>query len=102
MSGFKGVVTYVKGNPVLMLDLVKYALAALVLFGLPIPAGLDVILAGAILTALTIVTAGQVTPAAKADLAYRTALYTPVPDEPVVQVDPAVTADATVTSGHGL
>lgn len=79
-SGLKGVASYVKGNPVLMLDLVKYVLSALVLFGLPIPDGLDVVVAGAILTILTIATAGQVTPAAAANRAVQTALYTPVPD----------------------
>lgn len=77
--GFRGVLDYVKGNPVLLLDLLKYLLAALVLFGLPIPPGLDVLLAGAILAGLTLFTAGQVTPVATANAAIATALATPVP-----------------------
>ncbi len=75
MNGLAGVLAYAKDNPVLLLDLLKYALACLVLFGLPIPAGL-------VVAVLTLVTAGQVTPAAKAEAARVDALYTPVPSAP--------------------
>ena len=55
-------VDFVKDNPVVVIDLVKYALAVLVLFGLPVPAGLDVALAGLIVAALSIYTRSKVTP----------------------------------------
>lgn len=70
---------YVKDNPVVLLDVLKYALGALVLFGLPIPPGLDVLVAGLILAGLTIVTRSKVVPVAKHEQAVEDALATPAP-----------------------
>ncbi|WP_200209104.1 hypothetical protein [Micromonospora coerulea] len=72
-------VAYIKDNPVVLLDLVKYVLAALVLFGLPIPPGIDVVVAGAVLAVLTLVTRAKVVPVAKHDLAVEDALNTTAP-----------------------
>lgn len=56
------ILEYIKREPVVVLDVVKYVLAALVLFGLPIPPGLDALVAGALVAVLSIVTRGMVTP----------------------------------------
>jgi hypothetical protein len=73
-------VAYVKDNPVVLLDIVKYLAAALVLFGLPIPPGVDVAVAGLILAVLTVVTRSAVVPVAKHDAAVTDALNMPAPD----------------------
>lgn len=69
-------VNYIKENPVVLLDVLKYVLAGLVLFGLPIPPGVDALLAGAILAVLTVATRQAVTPNAKVDAAVEEALET--------------------------
>ncbi|WP_144121119.1 hypothetical protein [Catellatospora sichuanensis] len=74
-------VTFLKDNPVVLMDLVKAVLALVVVFGLPIPPGLDVAVAGAIVAALTVVTRSLVMPVGKAEGAIREALNTPVPAE---------------------
>lgn len=53
---------FIKNNPVVVLDFVKYALAVLVLFGLPVPPGLDVALAGLVVAGLSLYTRSKVTP----------------------------------------
>lgn len=68
-------IAYLKDNPVIVLDLVKYILAGFVLFGLPIPQGFDVIVAGAVLTVLTVITRSRVA------RAIEDALHTPPPGD---------------------
>lgn len=53
---------YVRGNPVVVHDIVKYVVTLAVLFGLPIPPGVDVALAGLIFAGLSIYTRSKVTP----------------------------------------
>lgn len=53
---------FVRRNPVVVLDVVKAAVAVLLVFGLPIPAGLDVAAAALVVAALTVVTRQAVTP----------------------------------------
>lgn len=72
-------IVFMKDNPVVVLDVVKYVLAGLVLFGVPIPPGLDVLAAGLVLAILTIVTRQLVTPEAKARQAVADALFSPIP-----------------------
>lgn len=62
---FASVVKALKGNPVLILDLIKAVLAVLIIFGLPIPAGLDIALAAVVVAALSIVTRSMVRPVRK-------------------------------------
>ncbi|MDM4718448.1 hypothetical protein QTQ03_02135 [Micromonospora sp. WMMA1363] len=70
---------YVKDNPVVLLDLIKYAVAVLVLFGLPVPPGVDVAVAGVTLGVLTIITRSQVVPVGRHHQAVTDALMTPAP-----------------------
>lgn len=56
------VVAYLKREPVAVLDVVKALLALLIVFGLPIPPGLDVAVAGVVVALLTVVTRGKVSP----------------------------------------
>lgn len=59
------ILAYIKREPVVLLDAVKAILALVVILGLPVPAGLDVALAGVLVTILTIATRGMVTPVPK-------------------------------------
>lgn len=58
----EAILAYVRREPVVLLDAIKALLALVVVFGLPIPAGLDLALAGALVAVLTIVTRGKVSP----------------------------------------
>ncbi|MDG4826013.1 hypothetical protein O7635_29540 [Asanoa sp. WMMD1127] len=60
-------VRFIKDNPVLLLDLLKYVLAALILFGIPVPPGLDVLIAGAVVAVLSFITRSAVTPNGRVD-----------------------------------
>lgn len=58
----EAIVAYLKREPVVLLDAVKALLAIVVIFGLPVPPGLDVAIAGALVALLTIATRGMVSP----------------------------------------
>lgn len=72
---------YVKDNPVVLYDLLKYVVAALVAVGLPVPPGVDVAVGGVVLAALTIITRSQVVPVGRHDQAVTDALMTPAPTD---------------------
>ncbi|GAB3847300.1 hypothetical protein GCM10029963_28520 [Micromonospora andamanensis] len=75
--------TYITENPVVLLDIIKYAIAALVLFGVPVPPGVDVAIAGAVLGALTLITRAVVVPLGKHNTAVEDALAMTPPGTPV-------------------
>lgn len=54
-------VKYLQRNPVIVMDIVKYVVAALAFF-LPVPAAVAVPVAGALLLVLTVATRATVTP----------------------------------------
>lgn len=70
---------HVKNNPVVLYDLLKYAVAVLVAFGLPVPPGVDVAVGGVLLAALTIATRSQVVPVGRHQAAVADALMAPAP-----------------------
>ncbi|XVU22542.1 hypothetical protein ACQPZJ_35475 [Actinoplanes sp. CA-054009] len=70
----------VKRNPVLVLDVVKAVLALLIVFGVPLPPGLDVALAGVVIAGLSLLTRSAVTPNATVDEKVEEALNTPAPE----------------------
>ncbi|MEV6638093.1 hypothetical protein AB0M54_45960 [Actinoplanes sp. NPDC051470] len=76
------VVAFLRDNPVVVLDVLKAAVALLLVFGLPIPAGLDVAAAGLVVAVLTVVTRQAVTPNGTVGELVDEALNTPAP-EPV-------------------
>lgn len=53
---------YVRHNPVVVHDVVKYAVTLAVLFGLPVPPGVDVAIAGLFFALLSIYTRSKVSP----------------------------------------
>ncbi|MCG5459617.1 hypothetical protein PSH03_005401 [Micromonospora sp. PSH03] len=81
MTGFRKYAEYLRGNPVVLLDLMKYAAVVAVLFGLPIPPGVDVAVAGAVLAVLTIITRSRVVEVGKHTREVEDALATPVPTQ---------------------
>jgi hypothetical protein len=50
------VADFVRDNPVVALDIAKYTVALLIVFGLPIPPGVDVVLAALVVSVLSAVT----------------------------------------------
>lgn len=80
---------YVKDNPVVLYDLLKYGMAVLVVLGLPVPPGVDVAVGGVVLAALTIITRSQVVPVGRHRQEVTDALMTPAP------------TDTTRTTGDG-
>jgi hypothetical protein len=73
-------IEWIKRNPVIVLDIVKYLAAGLVLFGIPVPAGLDVVIAGLVLAGLSIATRQLVTPNGEVEKQVDEALHTPAPE----------------------
>ncbi|GIJ38515.1 hypothetical protein [Micromonospora andamanensis] len=88
--------TYITENPVVLLDIIKYAIAALVLFGVPVPPGVDVAIAGAVLGALTLITRAVVVPLGKHNTAVEDALaMTPPGDTGEAEYVAAISPDGT-------
>lgn len=79
MRGGMKYLTYLRENPVVLLDLVKYAVVVAALFGLPLPPGIDVAVASAVLAVLTLITRAKVVPLVKHEAAVEDALNTPAP-----------------------
>ncbi len=70
----------VKRNPVVVLDVVKALVVLATLFGLPLPPGVDVAVAGLAVAVLSLVTRQAVTPNATVEQAVDEALNTPAPE----------------------
>lgn len=58
----EAILLYLKKEPVAVMTTVKALLAVLIVFGVPLPPGLDVALAGVVVAVLTILTRSLVTP----------------------------------------
>lgn len=72
-------IDFLKTNPVLLLDGLKYVLAGLLVFGVTVPSQLDSILGGLAVVLLSIITRSQVVPNATHAAAVAEALATPAP-----------------------
>lgn len=59
---FSKILQAIKANPVVALDVVKYSLALLMLFGVPVPPGVDVALAALVVALGSLLTRALVTP----------------------------------------
>jgi hypothetical protein len=70
---------YLKDNPVILLDIIKYVVAALVMAGVAINPAIVVPAGAVILTVLTLVTRSRVVEVGKHDAAVEDALNTPTP-----------------------
>lgn len=55
----------IKREPVLLLDLLKAVLAVLLVFGVPLPPGVDIALAGLTIAVLSLFTRSRVEPSAR-------------------------------------
>ncbi|MER7445041.1 hypothetical protein [Micromonospora avicenniae] len=79
MRSYMKWVTYLRDNPVVVMDIVKYVIAALTVAGITVNAAIAAPVGGLILLVLTVVTRGQVVPVVKHEQAVRDALHTPAP-----------------------
>lgn len=92
-------IEWVKRNPVIVLDIAKYLLAGLVLFGIPVPAGLDAVIAGLVLAGLSIATRQLVTPNGEVEKRVDEALHAPTPEPyPVPEYVPSATDGKAATT----
>lgn len=78
---YQAIVEKLRSNPVLVMDLVKAVIALVVIFGIPIPPGLDIAVAGVLVAVLSVFTRGMVMPMGRVNLALVDALNTPAPAE---------------------
>lgn len=76
LAKLRKIVGFLSAHPVVIFDLLKYGAAALLMFGIKLPDGFDVVAPGLALVLLSIASA-KVVAAQKAD-----ALNTPVPGSP--------------------
>lgn len=63
----EAILLYLKREPVAVMTAVKALLAVLIVFGIPLPPGLDVALAGLVVALLTIFTRSLVSPVEEAE-----------------------------------
>jgi hypothetical protein len=96
------VITWIKGNPVIVGDVIKYGLALLVLFGVPVPAGAAAAISALIVALGSLVTRSQVSPTATVEAKVEEALYTPVPGgDSTAGLSPATAPDPVALAFDG-
>lgn len=79
MTGVMKYLGWLRDNPVIVADIIKYVVAALTLAGITVNAAVAAPIGAAVLLILTLITRGQVVPVARHDAAVEDALNTPAP-----------------------
>ncbi|MEU8086341.1 hypothetical protein AB0B57_22365 [Micromonospora sp. NPDC049101] len=102
MTGFMKYVGWLKDNPVIVTDIIKYVIAALTVAGVTVNAAIAAPIGGAVLLILTLITRSQVVSLPTHNAAVEDALNTPAP-EPTESGEAdyvaSITDDAAVDSG---